>query len=238
MNETILVVEDDAEAGDFLETALKTQGYRVLRSSHADRALTLLRERRPDLVLLDLVLPGLSGWDLLRALRREPEHARLPIIAMSARQKTAFDASEILYEGADDFILKPVEAEVLVARVEAHLRRRQWDAGPAGGRDWRHSSDGRIRLHLASRMLETKTGKKTAKRYDLSPKEFELLELLLRRESEVLTRELIRGSLWPADKEVYLRTVDKLIETLRRKLGTHGKRVETVSGIGYVLRPS
>ena len=238
MNENILIVEDDPEVGEYLETALKTQGYHVMRTTHADRAVALVRERHPDLLLLDLVLPGLSGWDLLRALRRDPGDKRLPIIAMSARQKSAFDASEVLYEGADDFILKPVEPDVLVARVEAHLRRRGWDDASAPKRDWAATADGKVRLHLASRMLELKSRQKTHKRYDLTPKEFDLLALLLRREGEVLSRDLIRDSLWPENKDVYARTVDKLIELLRKKLAPHGDRIETVSGVGYVLRPA
>jgi len=237
MHETVLIVEDDAEVGEFLETALRTHDYRVLRCAHADRALELVRQRRPDLVLLDLVLPGLSGWDLLRAIRREPDARHLPVVAMSARQKTAVDTATILYEGADDFIIKPFEPEVLLARIEAHLRRRSWQDETEPRRDWRESADGKIRLHLASRMLELRYGRQIQKRYDLTPKEFELLDLLLRREGEVLNRNLIREALWPANQDVYGRTVDKLIENIRKKLKFLSRRVETVSGIGYVLRP-
>lgn len=238
MHETILLVEDDPEVADFLETALRGRGFKVLKAAAADRALMLVREQRPDLVLLDLVLPGLSGWDLLRALRRDAETQRLPVIAMSAREKAPGDAAEALYEGADDFFVKPVEPEVVLARVEAHLRRKDWDGEGGTRKEWVETSDGRIRIHLASRMLELKAGGQTRKRYDLTPKEFELLSLLVRHEGEVLRRPLILDSLWPMGRDVYPRTVDKLVENLRRKLATLGRRVETVSGIGYVLRPA
>jgi DNA-binding response OmpR family regulator len=235
MHETVLVVEDDEEASEFLETSLRSRGYHVVKARRADRAMELLRQQRPALMLLDLGLPGLSGWDLLRAVRRDADVKGVPVIVLSG-QDPEHDASQVLYEGADDFVPKPVEPDILLARVEAHLRRSGWQGGGAVP-EWLETSDRRLRLHPPSRLLEVRSGHEVKKRYDLTPKEFELLCLLIRREGEVLRRTLILDALWPVDREVYPRTIDKLIENLRRKLSPLGRRIETVSGIGYVLRP-
>lgn len=225
MAKRIAVVEDE---GDILETlchALDREGYESMACSDGASALLAFRERVPDLVLLDWMLPGLSGLDLCRILRGDQRFAHTPICMLTARG-TEMDVVAGLNAGADDYVIKPFRNRELLARVKALLRRSAQASDQAGLR------------HVGSLWMDTGTYRAGAGEvvFDLTPTEFKLLELLLRHPGRVYTRGQILSNLWPDDRAVEDRAVDVHIARLREKMGPEGPLVETVRGVGYRLR--
>ena len=228
---TILLVEDARELAQVVARELEAAGYRVLRAADGRGALDLLERERPDLVLLDWMLPGMSGLDVLRELRRS---RATPVLMLTARGEET-DRVIGLELGADDYLTKPFGMRELVARVRALLRR-----------------DGQLRQTLAAdreagaapvvygplrldpeRHMATLDGDVI----DLSPTEFALLGLLLRNPGRAFSRAYLLDAAWGADYVTGDRAVDNAVFRLRKKLGPLGEAIEAVWGVGYRLRP-
>jgi two-component system alkaline phosphatase synthesis response regulator PhoP len=221
---TVLVVEDEPQIAGIVRDYLRLAGFEVTVAGDGVRALEMARERRPDLVVLDLGLPGLDGVEVARALRRDSD---VPIIMLTARVEED-DRLQGLEIGADDYVTKPFSPRELVARVRAVLRRSEG----------RHVDGDRLRV--ADLVLDV--GRRSVRRgeeaIDLTTTEFELLAALARHPGRVLTRGQLLDAARGADAEAYERAIDSHVKNLRRKLerDPHAPRyLETVYGIGYRL---
>ena len=223
--ERILVVEDESAIVDIVCRALRRHGYETESAGDGDAALDKAATLRPDLVILDLMLPKMDGWEVCRRLRAMPETASTPVIMLTARRDER-DVLEGLEIGADDYMKKPFSLAELVARVRALLRR------TAGKEAARTIEDGDLRIDLDDEMTFIRD-----ETVDLSPTEFRLLELLARRMGRTVSREELLGKIW----SFYggdTRTVDVHVSRLRKKLDD-GKRpalvIQSLRGRGYRL---
>src|SRR5581483_560141 len=225
----ILVVDDDPEIVRLLCAYLEQGSYRVSTANDGETALRILRRERPNLMILDLMLPDRDGWDITRVVRSDPTLSYLPIIMLTARIE---DSDKIigLELGADDYITKPFNPREVVARVRAVLRRTQAgsSAESAPVLEW-----GAIRLDVARRMVTV-----SGQTVDLTPTEFDILRTLMENPGYVFTRSsLIERSLG-YDYESLERTLDTHIKNLRRKIEPDPKQpvyIQTVYGVGYRL---
>ncbi|RMG43420.1 MAG: DNA-binding response regulator [Acidobacteria bacterium] len=225
--QTVAVVEDDPDIAAILEHHLSRGGFRVVRYARGDTALAALRRQPPDLLLLDLMLPGLDGLELFRMLRRDPATAELPVVMLTARTDET-DRVVGLELGADDYITKPFSPREVVLRVRAVLRRRA--AAPAA--EAPSTLDfGDLRIFPEAHRVEVGGGE-----VPLTATEFKLLLFLARRAGRVQPREELLTQVWGYTPGVDSRTVDTHIRRLRRKLGAAAGRIETVVGVGYRFR--
>ena len=217
-NEKIAVVEDDAAIQRVLALALKSAGYRVETADAGDVGLDLVRRTCPDLVLLDLMLPGLDGLTVCRRLRAAPETAALPIIMLTAKGEEQ-DVVAGLDAGANDYVTKPFSKAILLARIRAFLRTSE-TAGP---------------LALDGLVLDADAHAVTlgGAPLELTLSEYRILELLVRNRHRVFTRAHIIDRISDGQKCVTDRTVDVLLVGLRRKLGAWAAHVKTIRGVGY-----
>lgn len=225
MTARILIVEDEEALTLLLRYNLEAEGYQVETVARGDDADTRLKEALPDLVILDWMLPGLSGIELCRRLRARPDTQSLPIIMLTARGEES-ERIRGLATGADDYIVKPFSVPELVARVRALLRR---------------SSPERVALVLSLGEIELDREKKRVSRggstIDLGPTEFRLLEFLMERPGRVFTREQLLNGVWGSDVYIDERTVDVHVGRLRKALnrGQRSDPIRTVRGAGYAL---
>ncbi len=227
MAQRILVVDDDRGIVRLLRAYLEQSGYEVLTAYNGETALHILRRERPDLVVLDLMLPDRDGWDVTRIVRRDEGLAAIPIIMLTARVE---DSDKIvgLELGADDYVTKPFNPREVVARVRAVLRRTHGETAPA-----RLIQVGELAVDIAAHRAEVK-----GQPLHLTPTEFSLLRALAEHSGHALTRlELIEHGLGYS-YEGLERTVDSHIKNLRRKLAEAGAAdlIETVFGVGYRLK--
>jgi two-component system, OmpR family, phosphate regulon response regulator PhoB len=223
----VLVVEDEPDIRNLIVHHLEREGFRCRTAAAGAEALTRVRSGAPDLVVLDLMLPGMDGLEVCRRLRADPATAALPIIMLTAKADEV-DRVVGLELGADDYLAKPFSTRELVARVRAVLRRAR-PGDPA-----RALAGGGVRLDL-SRHAVTVAGTPI----ELTPKEFDLLHALLAAAGRVLTREHLLNRVWGyshAD-EIESRTVDVHIRRLRAKLGAEERRIATIKGVGYRFDP-
>ncbi len=222
---TVLVVEDEAALQTLLRYNLERQGFQVAEAADGEAALQRVDEARPDLVLLDWMLPRLSGLEVCRQLRRRPLTRDLPIIMVTARTEDQ-DAVRALDIGADDYITKPFVMDSLMARIRALLRRSGSIAakGTLQYRDLAMDQDAH-RVTRAGRALH------------LGPTEYRLLEFFLLHQGRVFTREQLLDGVWGRDIHVELRTVDVHIRRLRRAVNAPGEPdlIRTVRSAGYAL---
>jgi two-component system phosphate regulon response regulator PhoB len=225
MSPRILVVEDEAALQELLAYNLVRAGFAVEQAYDADEARTLIAEQTPDLVLLDWMLPYMSGLELCRQLRRQPATANLPIIMLTARVEER-DRLHGLDTGADDYITKPFSVDELVARVRAVLRRIR----PAFASEVLRFAD--LTMNLAAHRVA-----RDGREVHLSPTEFRLLRKLLDSPRRVFSRGQLLDLVWGRDQDVELRTVDATIRRLRRALNAGGKPdlLRTVRAAGYAL---
>jgi two-component system, OmpR family, phosphate regulon response regulator PhoB len=225
MNANILIVEDEEALTLLLRYNLETQGYEVETIARGDEADTRLREGTPDLVILDWMLPGLSGIELCRRLRARPETRQLPIIMLTARGEES-ERVRGLSTGADDYIVKPFSVPELIARVNALLRR----ASPERVADV--LSFGDIAIDR-----EKKRVSRAGQAIDLGPTEYRLLEFLMERPGRVFSREQLLDGVWGSDIYIDERTVDVHVGRLRKALnrGHESDPIRTVRGAGYAL---
>ena len=229
----VLVIEDDPGIAAVVAYQLTRAGYRVETvASGMDGLESLLREI-PDLVVLDRMLPGLSGDELLRLVRRDPATRTVPVLVLTAKRERA-DRIEGLEMGADDYLTKPFSPRELVLRVDAILRRARVN-GLAPVREGRILRAGELRVNLGSMRVTLADAE-----IQVTPTEFRLLTTLLEKRGRTLSREQILREAWRADSEaarrINTRTVDMHVRRLRTKLGPAGAWIETVRGFGYRLR--
>lgn len=218
----IYIVEDDESIREIETIALKNSNYIVSAFENAKEFYKKLDELVPDLILLDVMLPDESGYDIVRKLRKRPATQDIPIIMVTAKT-TEMDMIKGLDGGADDYIKKPFSIMELITRVKALLRRTAKEEPKL------LKLDDLVIDH--ERHVVTVTNEPV----DLTYKEYELLRLLMGSQGIVMTREVIMRSVWDTDFEGETRTVDMHIKTLRHKLGDYGSRIKTVRNVGYVI---
>jgi len=225
MNPLILVVEDEAALVTLLRYNLEREGFRVAAAADGEEALLLAREEKPDLVLLDWMLPLLSGIEVCRQLRRMTETRGVPIIMLTARGEEG-DKLRGLDSGADDYITKPFSPSELVARIRAVMRRTR----PAVNGEVLHYDD--LVMDLASHRVRRK-----GRDVHLGPTEFRLLRHLLEHQGRVFSREQLLDIVWGQDVYVEPRTVDVHIRRLRKALNAEEESdlIRTVRSAGYAL---
>lgn len=221
----VLVVEDEAPLVTLLRYNLEKEGFQVCEASDGEEALVQIAERKPDLVLLDWMLPLVSGLEVCRRIRRSPQTRSLPVIILTARGEET-DRVRGLDSGADDYVVKPFSPSELVARLRAVMRRAQ----PGATQDVLQFAD--IELDIAAHRV-TRGGRAI----HLGPTEFRLLRYLMVHPGRVFSREQLLDSVWGHDVYVEARTVDVHIRRLRKALNTDGAAdvVRTVRSAGYAL---
>jgi len=221
----ILVVEDEAAIATMLRYNLEKQGFRVEEATDGQEAMVRIDETTPDLVLLDWMLPVMSGIEVCRQIRRRPETRELPVIMLTARTED-HDAVRALNIGADDYITKPFGIEALMARIRALLRR----AGPV-------QTKGRLDFHDITLDLAAHRVQRAGRAVHLGPTEFRLLEFLMQHPARVFTREELLNAVWGPDIHVEPRTVDVHIRRLRKAINAEGDLdiIRTVRAAGYAL---
>jgi DNA-binding response OmpR family regulator len=222
----IAVVDDDPECCELLRLLLKDQGYEISCFATAGKFFDALIKGRYALAVLDMRLPGMDGREIIRVLRANPETRRMLIIGMSASDTRSADAVAALNLGADEYLAKPMDADFLVARIAALLRR-SGDSTSAAPEQFCVDS-----LKVVPERQEVTVDGKEAILTDL---EFRLLVYFLHNANRVLTRQLMLDEVWGVKVPLETRTVDKHVESLRRKLGRFGARFSTVIKVGYVL---
>lgn len=222
MSARILVVEDEDRIREFINRGLTFEGYRVDTAADGQTGLDLARENPPDLVLLDIMLPGIDGLEVCRRLRATSD---VPILMLTAKE-TVEDRVTGLDAGADDYLVKPFAFDELMARVRALLRRSQ----PVKPQVYRFAD-----LELDT---GTRQGQRDGRIFDLTAKEYELLELFMRHPRQVLTREVIFDHVWDYDFGGESNIIEVYVRYLRQKTeeGDQSRLIHTVRGIGYVLR--
>jgi len=219
--ETVLIVEDDATLLRGLKDNFEYSGYVVRTASEGETALTLAVDLKPDLILLDIMLPGMNGYEICRAVREA--ELDMPIIMLTAKSQES-DVILGLNLGADDYVTKPFSIKELLARCHAFLRRREKDETVV-------ERVGACELDLRSHRL-TKGGEEI----ELTPKEYELLRYLLKQEGRALTRDQVLNAVWGFDVIVTPRSVDRCVTTLRAKVEPNADSpmlIRTVRGVGY-----
>ena len=221
----ITLVEDEADIAEVLAYNLGKEGFEVEVHERGDAALEAIRHRPPDLILLDLMLPGLDGLEITRALKREAGISTIPLVMLTAKSEEV-DRIVGLELGADDYIPKPFSPREVVLRVKAVLRRFKTSGEGSGA-----LQAGRIRLDPTAHRLEV-----AGREVSLTATEFRLLQTLLSRAGRVQTRSRLLADVWGYAEDVDSRTVDTHIRRLRRKLGDEAERIETIIGVGYRLR--
>lgn len=231
----ILVVEDEAEIAALIAFQLACKGYRVETALTGTIALDAIHREVPDLIVLDRMLPGLSGDELLRSLKADPATRGVPVLFVTAKREQGerIDGLEL---GADDYVTKPFSPRELVLRVDAVLRRAHGELKPVAG-GGRILSAGPLRVDTGAHIV-TVDGRETP----LTPTEFRLLRTLMERRGRAQSRRQLLSEAWDPDSStagrLHTRTVDMHVRRLRGKLGSAGDRIETVRGFGYRFRQS
>jgi len=223
---TILVVEDEAEILELVRYNLSREGYKILEAESGEEALRLVRREKPDLVVLDLMLPEIDGLEVCRQMKNEEDTAKIPVVMLTAKGEEA-DIVAGLELGADDYITKPFSPRVLVARVKAVLRRKAVTAEDEQAPLTIHN----ISIHPGRHEVRVNDAP-----LDLTYTEFRILQFLARRPGWVFTRYQIVDAVHGPDHIVTDRSVDVQIVGLRKKLGEAGDYIETVRGVGYRFR--
>jgi two-component system, OmpR family, phosphate regulon response regulator PhoB len=221
----VLIVEDEAALMTMLRYNLEKQGFRVEEAGDGEEALTRINELKPDMVLLDWMLPQLSGIEVCRQIRRRPATRELPVIMITARSEDQ-DAVRGLNTGADDYVTKPFSTEALVARMRALMRRS--NTVPAKGELRFHD----IVLDLAAHRIS-----RNGRQLHLGPTEYRLMEFLMQRPRRVFSREELLDAIWGPSIHVEPRTVDVHIRRLRKAINAADELdvVRTVRAAGYAL---
>jgi two-component system phosphate regulon response regulator PhoB len=222
----VLVVEDDPALASVISRALGERGHEVAIEARGDSGLQAAIDGSFDIVVLDVVVPGIDGIEVCRRLKRDERTARLPVIMLTARQEPV-DRIVGLELGADDYITKPFNLRELVLRVGAVLRRSRGERGRS-----KVLGFAGLRLDPAARIV-TFDGAEV----HLTGREFDLLHFLLTNPNRVFSRSDLLRQVWDYDFEGYDRTVDAHVARLRRKLGPPGEWIETAWGVGYKLHP-
>ena len=222
MNEKVLIIEDDEAIVKLLRRSLAYEGYQVDSALDGESGLALARDRQPDLVILDWMLPGMDGLEVCQRLR---SLSNVPVLMLTAKD-TLHDRVQGLDAGADDYVVKPFQLDELTARIRALLRRTQQDRTPV--------------LNFMDLNLDTSTrqAERNGRIISLTAKEYDLLELFMRHPRQVLTREMIFDRVWGYDFGGESNVLDVYIRYLRQKLEgeKESRLIYTVRGVGYVMR--
>jgi two-component system phosphate regulon response regulator PhoB len=226
--ERVLVVDDEPDILSILVYQLSREGFRVSTAVNGQSAIAAAIEDPPDLLVLDLMLPVVDGYEVLKTLRRSERTANVPILLLTARREEAERIRGFEY-GADDYVTKPFSARELALRVKALLRRSS--AEPVSKS--RSLRVGGVELDRDSHRAYTDGGE-----MDLTPLEYRLLEVFMERRGRVQSRRQLLQAAWNTDARIETRTVDMHVARLRSKLGTAGDLLETVRGVGYRFRAS
>ncbi|MDP3142991.1 MAG: response regulator transcription factor [Candidatus Omnitrophota bacterium] len=224
MKEKILIVDDEKDIVKMLDYNLKKEGFRAVSAYDGEDALDCALREHPDLIILDLMLPGIDGLEVCKALKKESKTAAIPIIMLTAKTQEA-DKVVGLELGADDYVTKPFSPRELMARIKAVLRRvKEKEKLPE------IVSFGKLTIDFSK--IQVLIGGKPV---ELTAKEFELLKALIKVKGRVLSRDYLLDNIWGFDHaiEIQTRTVDVHIRTLRKKLKTEAKRIITVKNYGY-----
>ena len=227
MTQKVLIVDDEQAIVDLVRHHLEKEGFQCLEAYDGETALRLAREHKPDLLILDLMLPGIDGLEICRLLRRDPSTAQVAIIMLTAKAEEV-DRIVGLEMGADDYIVKPFSPRELVARVKAVFRR---------GREQTESGIkqvGDLEVDEAKHQVRVK-----GQLVELTVKEFDLLCALMKVKGRVLNRDQILETVWGYSNAIDIesRTVDVHIRRLREKIGSESKRIITIKGVGYRFDP-
>jgi phosphate regulon transcriptional regulator PhoB len=224
MKETILIVEDEKDIAKMIDYNLKKEGYRTLIAHDGEDAIDEANTKHPDLILLDLMLPGLDGLEVCKELKKERKTASIPVIMLTAKAQES-DKVIGLELGADDYITKPFSPRELIARVKAVLRR-----GKEKEKLPEFIKIGELGMDFSKIEVTVKD-----KPVELTSKEFELLKTLIKAKGRVLSRDHLLDNIWGFDHaiEIQTRTVDVHIRTLRKKLKSAAKYIITVKNYGY-----
>jgi DNA-binding response OmpR family regulator len=228
MSDKILVVDDEKDLVDLVCYNLEKAGFRTLRAHDGEAALRRFQAEGASAVVLDVMLPELDGWEVLKRLRADPRSAKVPVLMLTARGEET-DKVLGLELGADDYLTKPFSPRELVARVKALLRRSKpgvvpvasATSGPALRFDGLEVDPGSHEIRVKGKLVE------------LTAREFQLLHYFAQRPGRVLTREMLLEELWQMDPDVETRTVDVHMRRLRQKLGSAEAMLQTVRGVGY-----
>jgi two-component system response regulator MprA len=227
MREKILVVDDDDKIISMLRRSLAFEGYTVFTADNGQEGLKQVLEQEPDLIVLDVMMPKVDGWEVVRRLREGG--ADTPVLMLTAKDEVG-DRVKGLDLGADDYLVKPFALEELLARVRVLLRRKAQRSEQA--------SSNRVYYEDVVMDLDTREVFRSEKRVDLTTKEFELLHLFLQNPKRVLSRDLIMEKIWGYDYSGESNVLEVYIALIRQKTEEHGGKrlIQTVRGAGYVLR--
>lgn len=220
---SILVVDDEHDLLDLLEYNLKKEGFKVYLADNGEKGINLAQKHQPDLVLLDVMMPKMSGFEVCEALRQDADIKRLPIIFLTAKDDEASEV-EGLTIGADDYITKPISTVKLVTRIKALLRRYEET----------EEVEDQLRAHDLVIDRDRYIVARGVEEFQLPRKEFELLYFLMSRQGKVLDRQTLLNKVWGDNIYVVDRTVDVHIRKIREKLGEG--YIETIKGVGYRFR--
>ncbi|MFT4175993.1 MAG: response regulator transcription factor [Luteolibacter sp.] len=221
----ILIVEDERDIADLIGFNLQRAGYQVIKAHDGITATEMAMQERPDLMILDIMLPGRDGYAVFRELRRDSRSANIPVIMLTARAQTE-DRIQGLEAGADDYLTKPFSPKELMLRVQAVLKRAD---APPGNVEFSYGPF-RFDKNALRFFLD---GEPT----DLTATEFKLLLYLCERSGKPQDRNDLLRTVWGYSDEVHSRTLDTHMKRLRQKLGPHGALVETIRGVGYRISP-
>jgi two-component system phosphate regulon response regulator PhoB len=222
VNSLVLIADDEVDVLNLVCTHLAAAGFQPLQADDGPSALALIRQRQPALAVLDLMMPGMSGLEVLRTMRNSADTAGIPVVLLTARasQTDRIVAFEL---GADDYVTKPFSPRELVLRVRGILRRA--GASPA---DSGVMTAGSIRLDVHRHEVTVEN-----QAVDVTAVEFKLLSALMERPGRVQTRDALLNAVWGVEHEIESRTVDTHLRRLRDKLGRAGEQIRTVRGFGY-----
>ena len=220
----ILIIEDDEDIVEMISYNLRKEGYRIISVSNGEDTLDLAVREKPDLVILDLMLPGMDGLEVCKSLRQDARTSNLPIIMLTAKSQET-DKIVGLEVGADDYMTKPFSPRELLARIKAILRRYEPSASQ------RKVKIGELSIDSLKHKVEV-----SGKAVFLTPTEFKLLEFMAKKPGVVLSRDKILDNVFGYESEIYDRTVDSHMKSLRKKLGKARNYIETIRGIGYKFK--
>lgn len=217
---TILVVDDETDLLDLIEYNLKKEGFQVLKAENGEQGIAVAKENKPDLVLLDIMMPKMDGLEAVEIMRKDDDLKRIPIIFLTARSDEKTEV-EGLNKGGDDYITKPISTTKLISRIKAVMRRF----------DETQESVNKLDVHDLEIDKDRYIVLRGEKEFQLPRKEFELLFFLASRKGKVLDRQTLLNKVWGDNIYVVDRTVDVHVRKIREKLGDH--YIETVKGVGY-----
>ena len=223
---TVLVVDDENDIVQLIRYNLEREGFRVESARDGNEALKKAGEVKPDLILLDIMLPGRDGYEVIKSLNQAERTANIPVIFLTAKS-AEFDEVLGLELGADDYIVKPISPRKLVSRIRAVLRRYEGVKSEEG----KNIDFGILVIDRDSYMV--KVG---GEQVFFPRKEFEILFYLASHEGKVISRDTLLSRVWGADVYVGDRTVDVHIRKIREKLGKHSEMIETIKGVGYKFK--